>query len=164
MATKTEYFSGECRWAKVFKPDEKFGKYSIEVKVDDLSKFKGLGVKGKDKEGWVTFRRDPEAMVYKDKQKITAGGPDIVDADGKPFTDHIGNGSTVTCKIDVYDYDSPKFGKGKGMRLVSVRVDKHVPWVKEEGANGESPPQTAAVPPSSPGGAVSTAPKPRIPF
>jgi hypothetical protein len=39
------------------------------------------------------------------------------------FTDAIGNGSTVTAKLSIYD---SKFGKGT--RLEAVRVDEHVPY------------------------------------
>lgn len=162
MATKVEYFSGECRWAKVYKPDEKYGKYSIDVKVDDLPKFKSLGVKASDRDGWVTFRRDPEGKAWKDGKQIIAGKPLVVDAEGKPFDEIIGNGSEVTVKVETYTYDN-KFGKGVAMRLESVRVDKHKPYVKEETVAAATVAGGSASS-AAPDAASPSSPKPRIPF
>ena len=134
MATQTVYLSGKAYWAKVFKVDDKYGKHSIEVELDldSIKIFDELGLKNKpNQEGRVSFRRDPEGMVYKDKLQVRAGAPLILDHENQPTTKLIGNGSLVTIKVQVYDYDN-KFGKGKGSRLESVRVDELVEYVKPD--------------------------------
>ena len=55
-----------------------------------------------------------------------------LDKDGVPFTNlgGIGRGSDVTCKLEVYSYQKPMKGQGKGcaIRLESVRIDSLVPF------------------------------------
>ena len=135
MATNTYTFSGECRWAKVHKPDQKYNKYSIEVKLDEASValYKQAGCMGrpsKDGAGYYTFRRDPNGKVWKDDKQVPAGPPLVIRPDGSTIQDLIGNGSKVTIKVVVYDYDN-SFGKGKGTRLEAVCVDEMVAYEKE---------------------------------
>lgn len=129
----TAYFTGECKWAKVYKPDDKYQKYSIDVLLDmkqyeEFQKFK-FKTPGKLDNGkfWVTMRR-----------KVEDGAPTVLDKDGNPFTETIGNGSVVTVKIDTYNYDN-KFGKGTGFKIDSVRVDEHKQYVKPEAAAEAAP-------------------------
>lgn len=153
MATATHYFSGKCRWAKLFKPDDKYAKYNIDVQLDEKQQalYKTFKLKGPIKEdGFVTFRR-----------KDTDGKPDVVGPEGQPIIDLVGNDSEVTVKVSIYDYDN-KFGKGQGARMEAVMVDKLVKYEKpEEGANSERTPQAAAAPPAS---VPDSAPRKRIPF
>lgn len=135
MATNTYTFSGEARWAKVHKPDQKYNKYSIEVKLDEpsVALYKQAGCMGrasKDGAGYYTFRRDPNGKVWKDDKQVPAGPPLVIDPTGKVVTDLIGNGSKVTIKVVVYDYDN-SFGKGKGTRLEAVCVDELIEYSKE---------------------------------
>lgn len=121
MASSTHYFSGKCKWAKVYRPDEKYKKYSVDVllSMEDYTKLKALKVKnnGKPEDGkmWVTFRRNEEA-----------GPPAVVDASGAAITTSIGNDSEVTCKLDVESFVSAKYGNIVRTSLVMVRVDKLV--------------------------------------
>ncbi len=134
MATTSYKFSGECKWAKVYKPDPKYMKYSIDLKLEgkDIDVFKAIGLKNTLKEdGWVTFRRDPSKEVWKDGKKVPGGPPSVVDASGNVSTELIGNGSMVTVQVSVYDYDN-NFGKGKGSRLEVVRIDKLVEFKGKE--------------------------------
>jgi hypothetical protein len=57
---------------------------------------------------------------------VTYTPPEVLDKDNQPFTKLIGNGSTVTCKVIIYDTI-----KGKGHRLEAVRVDDWVEYVPE---------------------------------
>lgn len=131
----TYYFSGDCRWAKVQQPDAKYGKYSIEVKLEneDLENYQTSGLSGrssKDGEGYYTFSRNPKQLIWKDEVQTEAGGPRVIDALGNPFSDLIGNGSHVTVKVHVFTYDN-SFGKGVSHRLEEIRVNKLVPYSKE---------------------------------
>jgi len=125
----TYYFTGDCKWAKVYKPDDKYKKYGIDVELDEVQQkeYDSLRMKGKAREGYVSF------SSYPDKKKGgPAHKPEVVDAEGKPFEEMIGNGSNVTIKIETYPYDN-EYGKGNGHRLLAVKVNKHVKYEKEEG-------------------------------
>ena len=123
----THYFNGPCKWAKLSKPDEKYQKYSIDVllDMDQFTALKALKVKnnGKPEDGkmWVTFRR-----------KAEDGPPAVVDAQGMPFTELIGNGSEATVKFEVESFVSKKYGTVVRSRLESVRVDKFVKYEKPD--------------------------------
>lgn len=138
MATSYHYFTGKSKWAKVHKPDERYGNFSIDVNLDakQLETFTKLGVRTKpktDEDGnvWVTFRRNPNSLTWKEGNRVPAGKPAVTDANGAPMEGTIGNGSTVTVKLQVYTYDN-SFGKGVGSRLEAVRVDELVEYKREE--------------------------------
>lgn len=140
MASSIHYFSGKCKWAKVFKPDERYNKFSIDVALTgkQLEEFNKLGLRGKpkiDEEGnhWVTFRRDPASQVYKSGERVPAGPPSVSDPDGNSFSGIIGNGSDVTVKIQVYSWENKQYGKGMGSRLEAVRVDNLVEYKRDDG-------------------------------
>src|SRR5689334_1382803 len=116
------YFNGPVKWAKLHKPDEKYGKYSVDVLLDmkQFKEMKDLGLKngGKpDDSGkmWVTFRRNKDD-----------GGPEVIDASGNNLSTPIGNGSECTIKLGVETFTSPKYGKITRSIMESVRVDKLV--------------------------------------
>lgn len=130
LAQKTYYFSGKAAWAKVFQPDTKYGvKYTIDVLLDDasLDLFRSSGSRVKERkdektgEVYIKFSRDEEG--FRKGEKVTFGPPEVLGPDNKPWTALIGNGSVVTCKVEVYDS-----AHGKGTRLAAVRVDEHVPF------------------------------------
>lgn len=133
MASSYYYLSGKAKWAKLFKPDDKYKNWQIQVYMDDESMkiFDGSGMsmnKKQDEDGtFVTFRR-PEAKVIKD-ELVKFDPPVVVDADGNKLDQLVGNGSDVTIKVIVYDTM-----KGKGHRLEAVKVNKLVPYVKQETA------------------------------
>ena len=145
MATKTFFFTGTVKWAKVFKPDEKFEpQYSLQLFLDDDGwatwKASGLGGKVKEDEDgkYVTFRRKVAGPSW----EPVLGPPKVTSADGKPFEGLIGNGSTLTVKVDVYDT-----AKGKGHRLEGVRVDELVVYEKpteDEVPDEPEPPKVRA--------------------
>ncbi len=126
------YFTGETRWAKVHKVDEKYQKHSIEIKLDEagIAAYQAAGIQGrpsKDGMGYYTFRRDPKHLVFQGGTRVAAGKPAILDANGAPFSGSIGNGSVCTIKVTTYNYNN-SFGKGVGCRLEAVRVDKLVEY------------------------------------
>lgn len=122
MPTATYYFQGSCKWAKVHKPDPKYGNYEVNLYMTpeswDLFDQSGLRLERRnDDDGeYVTFRR-PHTKLIKGEQNVF--GPPEVLLDGEVTDKFIGNGSDVTLKVSVYDTM-----KGKGHRLEKVRIDR----------------------------------------
>ena len=130
MATQTFYFSGKAYWARVYEHnlDEYLGvkKAVIELELDPeqraLLKKSGSKVRLDLKDDG-TIRAKFKRNFVNEKIPELGGLPSVFDADGKPFSDLIGNGSDVTIKVSVYDTQM-----GKGTRLDAVRVDTLVPY------------------------------------
>lgn len=130
MSSKLYYFTGPCKWAKVYEPDDYNGekKWKIDVFLDknSLKDLKATGCKLKVKEDedgkkFVTFNR-PVVKEIKGEMKDFEP-PKVLDKDHNPITDLIGNDSTVTVKVQVYDTQM-----GPGHRLEAVRVDNLIPY------------------------------------
>lgn len=137
MASNYYYLSGKAKWAKLFKPDDKYKNWQIQVYLDaaSMKQYDESGMtmaKKQDDDGvFVTFRR-PEAKVIKD-ELVKFDPPTVLDTDGNKLEQLVGNGSDVTIKVIVYDTM-----KGKGHRLEAVKVNKLVPYVKQETAAPEA--------------------------
>jgi hypothetical protein len=133
MASMTVYVKGKCEWAKLTKPDPKYNNYTINMYLDPESVKVWKESEAQNKtytnketnEEYITLRRPDFKLVG--KEVMTFGPVEVLDKDNKPFTDLIGNGSEVTCKVTVYDT-----AKGKGTRLEAVRVETLVPYAKRE--------------------------------
>ncbi len=146
MARNTEwhYFQGKAKWARLVSPDQKYACWSVvlymDANSDSYNKLLELkkadnGVDGilnvikKDEDGYfTTFKRPTQKLI---KGKVQAFAPPIVmEADGTtPLLNAlVGNGSDVTVKVEVYQYNKPTGGKGRAARLVSVRVDNLIPF------------------------------------
>lgn len=142
MATKYETFTGKVKWAKVYKgqEDEKYGHYGVNFYPDDVEAFKATGVqlqaKVDDDGTWFQLRRKPKQLIR--NEVVDFGTPKVIDAEGNLFDKPIGNGSTVTVKVAVYDTQ-----KGKGHRLEALRVDEWVEYKKPEevGTGGAATPK-----------------------
>lgn len=129
MATKYIKVTGPCKWAKINKPDEKYGNWQITVYPDDASlkriQDSGLQVGPKKDDDGInyTFRR-PQRKIIKgemvefDKPEFKGTLPDGV---------FMGNGSVVTVDVAVYDTM-----KGKGHTLMSVKLEKLVEFKPDE--------------------------------
>lgn len=129
----TYYFTGKCNYAKVYKPDLDFDKINSSWKIDlymddeswELFNDSGCQLKVKEDkktgEKYVNFRR-PTQKLIKDKIE-TFKPPVVVDKTNSPMTADIGNGSTVTVKVEIYNTR-----KGKGHTLEAVRVEELVPY------------------------------------
>lgn len=137
MASNYFFLSGKAKWAKLFKPDDKYKNWQIQVYLDDESMkiydASGMTMQKKtDADGvFVTFRR-PEAKVIKE-ELVKFEPPSVLDASGNKLDQLVGNGSDVTVKVIVYDTM-----KGKGHRLEAVKVNKLVPYVKQETAPAQA--------------------------
>lgn len=143
MAEAFYYFKGTAYWTKIKKPDTKYECYSVDLFPDDesLGMFKDSGLQLKiheNEEGkFIRFRRP---MFRKTRNGVIELGPPqtLLKGEGndyKPFDDYIGNGSTVTIKVRVYDTD-----RGKGHELVVVAVDELVAYEAAESFGGEDLP------------------------
>lgn len=136
MATKIFYFSGPCKWAKVYQPDDYGGdlRYKVNLYLNkaDLRTLADSGSKVKVKEDddgkYVTFSRKQSQEINGEVKEL--GPPLVIDAEKNPFDAEIGNGSEVTVKVAIYDTRM-----GKGTRMEGIRVDKHVPYDPESYAN-----------------------------
>lgn len=121
------YFSGVANWAKVKTPVDNYDttkpqEYKIDVVLDNKSwklfEESGCQLRPKqtpDGERYVTFKCPVEATI---KSKVVTFKPTVLNSDNQPFDGLIGNGSGVTCKVDVYPTRM-----GMGHRLDTVRVD-----------------------------------------
>lgn len=138
MATKFYKFTGKCKWAKVYpgQEDEKYGHFGINFYPANVEEFKATGVQLKprqDDDGtFFVLRRQPVKLI---KGKLAElGAPVVLDSGNNAFNQPIGNGSTVTVEIAVYDTQ-----KGKGHRLEKVRVDELVVYEKPNSPEGNTP-------------------------
>lgn len=135
--TKTYYFTGPCKWAKVYQPDDYKGdkKWKVNVYLNKETKkqLKEAGVQLKireDEDGeFVVFSR-PVERQYQDEVKFFEP-PKIFNKELEKIEDLIGNGSVITAKISVFDT-----AKGTGHRLEAIRVDSLVKY--EENQTEES--------------------------
>jgi hypothetical protein len=133
MASSYYFLSGKAKWAKLFKPDDKYKNWQVQVYLDDASMKtydeSGMTMQKKtDDDGqFVTFRR-PETKIIKE-ELVKFDPPTVLDNDGNKLDQLVGNGSDVTIKVVVYDTM-----KGKGHRLEAVKVTKLIPYVKQETA------------------------------
>lgn len=131
MSTQFYYFSGITKWPKLKTVDEKFGKYQLPLWLDEESwklfhESKLQLHPKKDADGeYVKFSCAPETKVG--NRTLMFGPIETVDKDGNPITATVGNGSTVTAKVEVYDTRN-----GKGHRLRKVRVDNLIEYVSDK--------------------------------
>lgn len=132
------YLKGKAKWAnRLFVPDIEYKKWSLSLypdvpSLETIRDLQSQGVKNvvkKDEDGYhVNLGRPTEKVI---RGKVVAFNPPlVVDKDDNPFAGPIGNGSDVTCKMEVYTHPTPTGGKSKAMRLSSVRVDNLVPFEK----------------------------------
>jgi hypothetical protein len=126
------YFSGISNWAKVHDPVPAFDpnkpmEFKIDLIMDDSSweRFDKTGSTLKKRTSpqgeYVTFRRPCEEVDengYPVPVKVQ-----VLDKNNNPTSDWIGNGSKVTCKVEMF-----KTKMGTKNRLLSVRVDELVPY------------------------------------
>ena len=153
MASRYYYFSGTANWAHLYKPDDKYKNWKIDLILDDkgLETFRKsellLEIKEGDvknpKTGKITHFEGPTITLRRPQEKLIKGEkvafdpPTVLDEHGEPFKEQtlIGNGSKVTCKVIVYDTM-----KGPGHRLEAVRVDHLIPYeAKEKSVDEDTP-------------------------
>jgi len=126
------YFEGPCKWAKIKDPDDyqgvkrwKIDQYLTKEGFKQL-KESGLSLKiRQDDDGkYVSFSRSVEKEIKGEVVKFDP--PKILDKELNTLDALVGNGSTVTTKIIVFDT-----AKGKGHRLEAVRVNELIEFIPE---------------------------------
>src|SRR6266567_9075956 len=114
--TEEVFISGVFKWAIVYKPDLKVDppKWSIQVYPDSpsllvINDLKKEGIKNhlkKDDEGYYMRFSRPTYKEFTEeggiKRRVSFVPPTVVDADGQPMSDMIGNGSSGTVKLETY--------------------------------------------------------------
>jgi len=110
------------KWCAVQAPNDKFPppEYVTDLVVDEANaatlRAAGITVKEKDGELFVKAKRK---QFRKDGTLNTK--PNCVDAQKRPFTDLIGNGSLVNLQVNVFDWEFA--GKtGKSLDFVGIQV------------------------------------------
>jgi len=148
---ENHFLQGKCKWARLVAPDMKYSQWSIVLYPDTKSYEKLMelktaknGVDGilnvikKDEDGYfVTFKRPTQKLI---KGKVQGfAPPEVFEADAKTplISALVGNGSDVTVKVQVYQYNKPAGGKGRAARLESVRVDNLIPFEMKKDFNEE---------------------------
>lgn len=134
MATQEVTFTGKVKYAQVYPGQvNKFGKNSLEFYPKDNETRKAIqalrtrNALKEDEDGFhFTFTKNPQD---------TRNPPIVViDEEGNPVTDSIGNGSEIELTLQTYTWDD-RVGKdgevisaGTGARIVRVRILKLVPY------------------------------------
>lgn len=142
------FIRGKSKWSRTIVPDPTYDKWSITLypvstdmpKIDDLLR-KGIRNKlKKDDDGhYMTFSR-PLKLKLRTGQEKPLDPPVVIDKDGNPFSEPIGDGSDVEVKLETYGGPGPG-GKGTyyAARLLGVKVLKHVEYVRNEPGEEEKP-------------------------
>jgi hypothetical protein len=136
MATDHVYLSGKGKWIRVGAPNQ-YGDYTCVLYPDapslvKINKLKEEGIKNelkKDEDGYFMRFKSPQSKLIRGKV-VGFAPPIVLEKDGKTLLQGVvvGNGSDITIKIEVYDYQGVNKVPGKATRLKSIRVDNLVPF------------------------------------
>jgi hypothetical protein len=145
MPSELMYIRGKASWAHTLTPNP-YGAYTISVhpNPEGLEKLRELQAQGlkntmrKDEDGWFMTFRCPQSKEMRGRI-ITFPPPEVIMDDGKksPLQGHIGNGSDVTVKLEVYSHNTPGGGKARAARFVGVMIHNLVPFVSKEEQHDE---------------------------
>lgn len=146
MSSTTLYLTGKVYWAhRLFEPDDFAGvrKWKVDFYPDteSLEKLRKSGsrknIKTNEHGTYVSLDRPVSKDFGKGPQDLTP--PEVLNEEGNKWADGvaIGNGSSATVKVVVYDTRI-----GKGTRLEAVRIDELVHYNAPEvvDTDGASPP------------------------
>lgn len=137
MAEKTKFITieGKSKWARLYEVnmDTRFGeKFNVDLYLDkkNTNVLLESGYRGKQREDedgvYFKFSRDNVSKI-----EGKGGAPKVFGPDGAPFTELIGNGSTLSIVLEVYP---SKYGTGS--RISTVTVKNHVPYAREAVEDG----------------------------
>lgn len=130
---KLFYIPGTVMWAKVKSPDDKFGKYTLDLypTTQGWERFNESGLRLKIRENenggqYIKLSRKPEIEIK--GEMVQFGKPDVIlyneeTQETTPFEGLVGNGSEAICSVLVYDTRA-----GLGHRLETVAVTSLVEY------------------------------------
>lgn len=142
MKTESVYLAGKAKWARFNTPDE-YGFWGVVLYfaegsptykiITDLKEQGLMNHINKDEDGCFVKLRRPTSREYKGKVKGFAP-PVVLEADGKSLCrELVGNGSDITCKMEVYGFTNPSSKKPAiAWRLDTVRVDNLVIYAPQK--------------------------------
>lgn len=121
---------GTSFFASVHSPNKATGTYSIDLVVDDATskKLQEAGIPlAKDKDGNKKTHEGAKGDVFRFKKKLASKlgkaltPPKVVDSQGTPMKELVGNGSRVRLYLGVYDYTmNGKSGTAAALNVVQV--------------------------------------------
>lgn len=126
------FLKGRIKWCKHIRPDATYNKWSVVMYVtgtelDKVREWQAMGIKNsvkKDEDGWyITLSRKTSITVK--GREVGLEPPRVVDTEGKPIDQAIGNGSDGTAHCILW---SSKNYPGKNLRWQSLRVDNLIPF------------------------------------
>lgn len=129
------YVTGDLYWARTQAPETdpwgntgwKIAVYPDKESLTVVMDMQASGIKNilkKDDRGYyINFKR-PSV----DKKGKTYAPPEVVDAEGKPVTDLIGNGSKGVVKLSLRTFALKTGGKGAAAILDKIKVTELVPY------------------------------------
>lgn len=170
---KTEhlYFKGKVKWCRPFTLDP-WGNWKTDLYPipEDLARIKQLketsenGIQGikttikQDEdtgEEYIQLRR-PREKKYNGIMKgfappvVLDGSVALPDGGHPPLRDtNIGNGSDVTAKVEIYQYNiptGPKGTKGRAIRWEGLRIDNLIPFTSKKDFDDIEERQTRGLP------------------
>ncbi len=132
--------SGELWYARTGTPEtDPWGNTNYKVTLypdkESLSLIMDLqsqGIKNtlkKDDKGYFVNYKRHDVKVSSKGKKMEFGPPKVINADGTPLTEFIGNGSKGAVKLEIYEY-AFQGRKSKAARLEGIKVDTLVPYEK----------------------------------
>lgn len=139
MASKWIFLQGKAKWCRPHMVNQ-WGDYTMQLyltpeSLDTVRELQGKGLKNlikKDEDGWNIRLKRPSQRTFGTQVRGFAP-PDVFEGDGKtPLRGiNIGNGSDVTCKVEVYQYTVPGSTppqKAAAMRWAAIAVNNLVPF------------------------------------
>lgn len=129
------FLKGKIKWCKHIRPDTTYNKWSVVMyisgpELDKAREWQAMGIKNtikKDDDGWfITLSRKTSITVK--GREVGLEPPRVVDKDGKPIDQAIGNGSDGVAKCILW---SSKNYPGRNIRWEALRVDNLVSFNPE---------------------------------
>lgn len=133
MASEYIWLEGDLDWTRTHSPDTKFdelGKWSTQLhpNAESLEKVRDLQAEGvknmvkKDERGYYVNYSRPAKIKTKKGDLIEMDPVKVIDSEGNPITDMVGNGSKGKVKLEIRSYSLANGTKGKSARLDTIEV------------------------------------------
>ena len=149
------YLQGKAKWVRTTAPDP-WGNWKMDLYFNPESKSKWNQAKEEfgllnntrtDADGdFITLKR-PMEKKRRDGRTFGFAPPEVLQSDGTtPLRDTlVGNGSDVTAKVSIYQYNKPGGGKGHAARWEAIRVDNLIPYDGKRDFDGDAQKQVGGL-------------------